>query len=1291
MKYLISLVLFVAVSVVSLAQPYGDSKFKQKFNKADALTYDGAYMEALPLLEDMYAYDTTNANLNYLLGVCYLMGKKDHSLAIRRLESATRDVSLEHMEANWKERKAPGLAYLYLGKAYHFKNRFDRAITNYYNYRSFIEMDDVATYNKVRQQIQYAENAMELIKTPVGVKATNLGAGINTKYPDYCPVVSADGKVLIFTSRREGGTGDAKDQDGNYYDEIYVCEKQPNGKWSQPKSIGSNINTAGHEAAIGLSPDGQLLFIYKDDNGDGNIYRSRKTADGWTKPEKLGSDINTNSWETHATVNATEDMLIFVSNRSEGGFGGRDLWYCKKLPNGEWGLALNMGSVINSQYEEDSPFISADGQTLIFSSQGHTSMGGFDIFKSEFVDGAWTNPENIGYPINTAEDDVFFILTPDGRHAFYSSRMDGGYGDTDVYRLKLEPKRANAVAVARGVMKVPAKDYADVKARIVVSDEGGAQLGTYRPNPETGYYVLILQPNETYTISYEADGYEPIVAQLPIADEEVYAEYDGVVELDEVVFGDDILALQAETERLRKEKEAAAAKAAEEERLAAEATAKASEEAELAMAKSKEEAERKLAEQRAAQEKEAAAADLAQEQEKARLAEIERKNKEAKAKYEAEEALAAQQAEEQKAREKEAAELAAKQVAEQEEQQRIEAEAQLANQEERAEQERLAQELAEKQQAESEAKKQEDLAIAESNAKEEAAKEMAAAQASADSEQKRIEQESFAAKQKEERLAQELAANKKEEEELAAKEAEETERLAEEKKAQVELEAKVAAAAAKEKEQQEIEAKRIAEEEQLAQAKLEEAAKANQEAEAQRQAEADKKKQELQARIDALRNQKTDPQPSVEREVKEVAVQQTEVAQQSSNVDAEAIQAKREAMLARIEQLKKRKTEVEQQKVEDEAEVAEASAEEQQALKKKQELEEKSGKTKQEIAELQEELKEVEGQVVEANQEIEVARSKVAEAEQKVVADIAEAKRIADEADRKEKEAAEAKKQLEEIEELERQRIEQERLAAEQFEREQREEAEKARMELIQLEALADQQRQVEAALKAEEQKQKTISAAEADAFSDEEIVANASTLEQLRELNLKLIKDNLELKKQLVEVNAKLDLILERLDYTPDTGKVELPSSNTMRNLQEGKRLILRNIFFDYNQASLRSRSKHELNKLYNFMKQNPTVRIEVSGHTDSRGNDDYNMRLSKDRAQSVVNYLVRNGIPSSRLKAVGYGETRPIARNENADLSDNPVGRQLNRRIEISVPKGAVDGVEVEAIQVPNGARIK
>jgi outer membrane protein OmpA-like peptidoglycan-associated protein len=280
---------------------------------------------------------------------------------------------------------------------------------------------------------------------------------------------------------------------------------------------------------------------------------------------------------------------------------------------------------------------------------------------------------------------------------------------------------------------------------------------------------------------------------------------------------------------------------------------------------------------------------------------------------------------------------------------------------------------------------------------------------------------------------------------------------------------------------------------------------------------------------------------------------------------------------------------------------------------------------------------------------------------------------------------------LKELAEQERQRLESERIAANQFKKQQLEEAVRTQRELIQMEALADQQRQVQAAMEAEERKKAAMDAADKSAFTDEERLANATTMEQLREINQKIIADNLELKKQLAQLNFKLDKILARLDYQPDMEKVEIPASSTMRNLQGGKRLILRNIYFDYNLASLRSKSKYELNKLFNFMKGSPDVEIVVSGHTDSKGNDDYNFRLSKDRAQAVVDYLIRNGISSSRLSAQGYGETRPIARNENPDLTDNPVGRQLNRRIEISMAQGREKGVEVEQVEIPNEAQIK
>lgn len=1297
MKQILLVVLLCITTSVTLAQSFDDPKFKQKFNKASALMYDGAFLDAMVLFEDLYAYDTTNANLNYHLGVCYLFGKKDHALAIKRLESATQAVSLEYGEGDWKERRAPGITYYNLGKAYHFKNQFDRAVSNYYSYRSFIDLDDVETYNQVRQQIQWAENAMELVKNPVGVKVTNLGPDINTKYPEYCPIVSADGKILIFTSRREGGTSDAKDQDGQFYEDIYVCQRQPDGKWGKPKGIGTNINSIGHEAAIGLSPDGQMLFIYKDDNNDGNIYFSKKNGDDWTKPEKLGSDINTSAWETHASVNATQDLLIFVSNRKEGGFGGRDLWYCKKLPNGDWGLAQNLGSAINSQFEEDSPFISADGKTLIFSSQGHTSMGGFDIFRSEMVDGGWTVPENIGYPINTSEDDVFFILTPDGRTAYYSSRMDGGFGETDLYRLLLEVHKTGGSAVARGIMKVPAMAYADISAKIVVTDGGGATVGTYRPNAASGYYVLILDAGETYTVTYQADGYESVVAKVPVSQSDVYAEYDGVIELDEVVFGENILAMQKETERLKREKEEAAAKAEQESKMVQEAEARAKEQAELdALARAKE-AEKKKAEELALKEKEDAAAALALEQEKVRQAELERRKVEARAKLEAQQAEAAKLTE---AEAVDASELANAEAERLSKTKELEI-ARLAEDATLAEETEAAEEAATAEQARltaAKAETEERLAEQAKQAEEVRVSEEALAKAKIEEEERAKAQELAELEEGIREKQAEETRVKQEQEEQALETKSEPENETARKVAELQAQAKQAEAAAQQSKGLEEVAKPSDEEL---------AAKQAQEDQARMEAVAEEKKRQLQERIQALKEkqkeqeivqqeiasnveQKIEENPQIEP-VKEVSVQKTATQENQPAVDADAIKAKREEMLARIEQLKKEKTVVEKKKVVDEQAVVAASSAEQLALQKKQGLEKKSEKTKEEILALQKALEAVEKQVASADDEIQLARAKVEEAERKLAEDIKEEKRIAEEALKKQEEAKEAERQLKELAELERKRIEQERLAAEEFEREQREEAERTKRELIQLEAIAEQKRQVEIALQAEERKKKEIDAAEATAFSQEEKLANAATLEQLRDLNKQLIADNLDLKRQLAVLNEKLDIILARLDYTPDIQKVEIPSSSTMANLQQGKRLVLRNIFFEYNKAILGTKSKYELNKLYEFLKSNPSVSIEVSGHTDSKGNDEYNLKLSEDRAQAVVDYLIRNGISASRLTAVGYGETRPIARNENADQSDNPVGRQLNRRIEISLPAGRVEGVEVEEIQVPKGARIK
>ena len=210
-----------------------------------------------------------------------------------------------------------------------------------------------------------------------------------------------------------------------------------NGALRGINSISQNINTNSHEASINLTADGQTLIVYKDDGGDGNIYFSKWDGNDWTSIQSFGSDINSKYWESHACLSADNNTLYFVSDRP-GGYGGRDIYRCVKLPNGLWSKSLNVGPTINTKYDEDGPFISADGITLNFSSIGHKSMGGFDIFVSMIEeDKKFSEPRNIGYPINTTDDDVFFVTSPDGKRGYFSSAKAGGLGDKDLYKMSI--------------------------------------------------------------------------------------------------------------------------------------------------------------------------------------------------------------------------------------------------------------------------------------------------------------------------------------------------------------------------------------------------------------------------------------------------------------------------------------------------------------------------------------------------------------------------------------------------------------------------------------------------------------------------------------------------------------------------------------------------------------------------------------------------------------------------------------------------------------------------------------
>lgn len=507
MKKVFLFILIHHLFIIPFSRAQSDEQLKKIFPVADQHLANGKIELALKNFLELEKAYPDNANIKYKIGLCYLATATQKAKAIPYLKAASKNISKEFVPGNYKVTQAPPDAIYKLARAYHIEFKTDSAIREYKKFKPLIPSYEVDMIKDVERQIKMCENAKEIFKNPVSFSIKNLGKRVNSPFDDYSAVVDASESILIFTSRRQGTTGGLKADDEKYFEDIYVSRKDEKGEWGAPANIGPAINTDGHDASISLSADGQELYIYRDDWGDGNIYVSRLENDHWTQAVMLGSDINSKAWETHAAVSPDGQTLYFTSNRN-GGKGGLDIYSCKRLPSGQWALAQNIGEPVNSEYDEDAPFMHPDGKTLFFSSKGHTSIGGFDIFFSVLQDnGKWTEPRNVGYPVNTADDEVFFVASPDGKRAYYSSSRDSGFGGKDIYLINLELEIQEPLTLYKGKIEKDEKG-AIPKVTINVTDNKTGELyGTYRNRSDNGSFTLILKPGITYNIAYEADGF----------------------------------------------------------------------------------------------------------------------------------------------------------------------------------------------------------------------------------------------------------------------------------------------------------------------------------------------------------------------------------------------------------------------------------------------------------------------------------------------------------------------------------------------------------------------------------------------------------------------------------------------------------------------------------------------------------------------------------------------------------------------------------------------------------------
>lgn len=416
---LFSLIILCSISGWSQQR---DIPLKEYFADAEYFLLQEEYVDALHDYMQVYkrGYEN-NANINYHIGVCYLHipGEKDR--AIEYLEKAAINASDKYRESTLNETYSPNDVYLFLGNAYRINYELDTAIVRYEKYLSLISSKTPEEQDYVKKQIEACNIAKEYVVNPINAHFDNMGAIINTNTSNYNAVISGDGSTLVYMTKL------------TFYEAIFMSKRRGNN-WSRPLNVTPHIMSDGDQIVTGISHDGKTLLLAKSDLFNSDIYVSEFIDGQWSKSKPISKNINTKYWESHASFSSDGNTIYFTSNK-KGGVGAMDIYKSQRNEKGEWGVAENLGEGINTPLNEDTPFVSADGKKLFYSSQGHKNIGGYDYFYSEYVDTAWTYPQNLQYPLSTTDEDLFYYPIGNGETALVHAMLEDGYGLYDIYEV----------------------------------------------------------------------------------------------------------------------------------------------------------------------------------------------------------------------------------------------------------------------------------------------------------------------------------------------------------------------------------------------------------------------------------------------------------------------------------------------------------------------------------------------------------------------------------------------------------------------------------------------------------------------------------------------------------------------------------------------------------------------------------------------------------------------------------------------------------------------------------------
>lgn len=508
----LSLLLFCSLSKI-----YSQQELKQAskfFNKGD---FEHALIEYLKL-----DTSTIETDVNFSIGACYFLAYHEQTKGIKYLEKY-----ISHADS------VTTVAYFYLGSLYHKNSEFDKSIKTLEEFLVKLEIENKnktispEIYNEFKKEtetiIVNCNYGKTMIKSPRDVLIENLGDSINSKYQEYAPVISLDEKTLIFTSRRPETVKSKKPDGGDYFEDIYISNLIK-GSLFEPKKLSTDsssgffnlatpfeyslaerlpaiINSKDHDASIQLSNDGNKLYFYRDLD----VWITTKTDASWTNPVQL-SNVNTKSFEPSVFITLDENTM-FISSEREGGFGKLDIYFSEKDSLGNWSEMKNFGPNINTEEDEDICYVSPDNQIIYFSSKGHSSMGGYDIFKSIKKNGVWGSPINMGSPINTPYNDAFFVMTPQYNRGYYASERPEGKGGMDLFRLTFTDERSPLAEIAGLVLE--GDSLVPAKSKITMID-GETSLSTAQNSKEiSGEYLLLVEHGKKYEMLVETEGFAP--------------------------------------------------------------------------------------------------------------------------------------------------------------------------------------------------------------------------------------------------------------------------------------------------------------------------------------------------------------------------------------------------------------------------------------------------------------------------------------------------------------------------------------------------------------------------------------------------------------------------------------------------------------------------------------------------------------------------------------------------------------------------------------------------------------